>query len=55
MSYDYDLIAIGGGSGGIALSNRAASYGARCLIIEKDTKMGGTCASVWVRHSKCQV
>ncbi len=45
MSYDYDLIAIGGGSGGIALSNRAASYGARCLIIEKDVKMGGTCVN----------
>jgi len=45
MSYDYDLIAIGGGSGGIALSNRAASYGARCLIIEKDADMGGTCVN----------
>jgi len=45
MSYDYDLIAIGGGSGGIALSNRAASYGARCLIIEKDDRMGGTCVN----------
>lgn len=45
MAYDYDLIAIGGGSGGIALSNRAASYGARCLIIEKDDRMGGTCVN----------
>lgn len=45
MSYDYDLISIGGGSGGIALSNRAASYGARCLIIEKDAQMGGTCVN----------
>jgi len=45
MAYDYDLIAIGGGSGGIALVNRAASYGARCLIIEKDAVMGGTCVN----------
>jgi len=45
MSYDYDLIAIGGGSGGISLSNRAASYGARCLVIEKGAKMGGTCVN----------
>ncbi len=45
MAYDYDLISIGGGSGGIALSNRAASYGARCLIIEQDTRMGGTCVN----------
>jgi len=27
------------------LSNRAASYGARCLIIEKDAEMGGTCVN----------
>ncbi len=45
MAYDYDLIAIGGGSGGIALVNRAASYGARCLIIEQDDVMGGTCVN----------
>lgn len=45
MAYDYDLIAIGGGSGGIALVNRAASYGARCLVIEKDDVMGGTCVN----------
>ena len=45
MAYDYDLIAIGGGSGGIATSNRAASYGARCLIVERDPVMGGTCVN----------
>jgi len=32
--FDYDLIAIGGGSGGLATVNRAASYGARTLLIE---------------------
>jgi len=42
---DYDLIAIGGGSGGIALVNRAASYGAKCLVIEQDSVMGGTCVN----------
>ncbi len=46
MSYDFDLITIGGGSGGIATTNRAASYGARCLIIERDPYMGGTCVNV---------
>jgi len=45
MSYDYDLIAIGGGSGGIATVNRAASYGARCLVIERDPVFGGTCVN----------
>ncbi len=41
----YDLIAIGAGSGGIATLNRAASYGARCAIIETDSKLGGTCVN----------
>ncbi len=43
--YDYDLIAVGGGSGGIATANRAGSYGARCLIIESDPVLGGTCVN----------
>lgn len=43
--YDYDLIAIGGGSGGIATANRAGSYGARCLVIESDDVLGGTCVN----------
>ncbi len=45
MEYDYDLISIGGGSGGLAVSNRASSYGARCMIIERDPVMGGTCVN----------
>jgi len=28
MSYDFDLLVIGGGSGGIATARRAAEYGA---------------------------
>ena len=40
----YDLLAIGGGSGGIAAANRAASYGARAAVIERD-RMGGTCVN----------
>jgi len=44
-SYDYDLIAVGGGSGGIATANRAGSYGARCLVIESDSVLGGTCVN----------
>ncbi len=42
---DYDLIAVGGGSGGLAAINRAASYGAKCLIVERDPVMGGTCVN----------
>lgn len=41
-SYDYDLLTIGAGSGGIAASRRAASYGARVAICE-ERKVGGTC------------
>ena len=41
----YDYIAIGGGSGGIASINRAASYGKKCAIIEAK-HLGGTCVNV---------
>ena len=41
-SYDFDLLAIGAGSGGLATSKRAASYGARVAIVEED-RVGGTC------------
>lgn len=41
----YDYIAIGGGSGGIASVNRAASYGKKCAIIEAKA-LGGTCVNV---------
>lgn len=45
MTKSYDCIAIGGGSGGIACMNRAASYGKRCAIIE-EKELGGTCVNV---------
>jgi glutathione reductase (NADPH) len=45
MTEHYDLLTIGGGSGGVAVSNRAASYGRRCLLIEKG-RLGGTCVNV---------
>ena len=38
----FDLITIGGGSGGIAGSRRAAEYGAKVALIES-TQLGGTC------------
>lgn len=40
--YDYDLFVIGAGSGGLAASKRAASYGAKVAIAENDL-VGGTC------------
>jgi glutathione reductase (NADPH) len=45
MQSEYDLIVIGGGSGGIAMANRAASYGARVALIEAG-RLGGTCVNV---------
>jgi glutathione reductase (NADPH) len=45
MSKHYDLIAIGGGSGGLAVARRAASYGARCAVFEEG-RLGGTCVNV---------
>ncbi len=42
MTYDYDLFVIGAGSGGLASSKRAASYGAKVAIAENDL-VGGTC------------
>ena len=40
--YDFDLFTIGAGSGGVAGSRRAGSYGARSRICE-DSRVGGTC------------
>jgi len=40
--FDYDLVTLGAGSGGLATSKRAASYGARVAIVEYD-RVGGTC------------
>lgn len=40
----YDLIVIGGGSGGLSVAERAARHGARCLLAEAD-RLGGTCVN----------
>jgi glutathione reductase (NADPH) len=45
MNKHFDLLVIGGGSGGVAISNRAASYGAKCALIESG-RIGGTCVNV---------
>jgi glutathione reductase (NADPH) len=45
MAHEYDLIAIGGGSGGLAAAQRAAEYGARALVMERGL-LGGTCVNV---------
>ncbi len=45
MSKHYDLLAIGGGSGGLSAAERAAMYGKKSAVIEM-AKMGGTCVNV---------
>ncbi len=45
MTQHYDVISIGGGSGGLAVARRAAAYGARCAVIEQGP-LGGTCVNV---------
>jgi glutathione reductase (NADPH) len=45
MADEYDLIVIGGGSGGLACARRAAEYGARAVVIEAG-RLGGTCVNV---------
>ena len=43
--FDYDLITLGAGSGGLSIIERAASYGQRCAVFERG-KIGGTCVNV---------
>lgn len=45
MPYDFNLIVIGAGSGGVRCARIAAGYGARVAIIEKQ-HWGGTCVNI---------
>lgn len=42
MSFDYDLVVIGAGSGGVRAARMAATYGAKVAIVE-EFRVGGTC------------
>src|SRR3984885_11254496 len=41
----FDLISVGGGSGGLACAQRAAEFGAKAAVIESH-RLGGTCVNV---------
>lgn len=45
MVKEFDILAIGGGSGGIATMNRAALHGAKAAVIEGNL-LGGTCVNL---------
>ena len=45
MTENYDLVVIGGGSGGLAAAQRAAEYGAKVVLAESG-RLGGTCVNV---------
>ncbi|CAK5280974.1 unnamed protein product [Mycena citricolor] len=42
----YDLVLIGGGSGGSGCGRRAASYGKKVAVVEMSGVLGGTCVNV---------
>ena len=44
MAEHFDLLVIGGGSGGLATARRAARHGARVAVVEFD-RFGGTCVN----------
>ena len=45
MAEQFDLVVIGGGSGGLATAQRAAEHGARVALIESG-RLGGTCVNL---------
>jgi glutathione reductase (NADPH) len=44
MKNHFDLIVVGGGSGGLAVAEKAAAFGRRVAVIEP-AKLGGTCVN----------
>ncbi|MEA2116384.1 MAG: FAD-dependent oxidoreductase [Thermodesulfobacteriota bacterium] len=42
-SFDYDIAIIGGGAAGLTITAGAAQLGARTLLIEKESALGGDC------------
>ncbi|MEK9534110.1 MAG: glutathione-disulfide reductase [Halieaceae bacterium] len=44
-TFDYDLLVIGAGSGGVRAARKSAEFGARVAVIE-EAALGGTCVNV---------
>lgn len=54
MSDSYDLIVLGGGSGGVRAARMAAGFGARVALVES-ARLGGTCVNVGCVPKKLMV
>jgi glutathione reductase (NADPH) len=54
MTASYDLIVIGGGSGGLAHAQRAAEYGVKAAVVESGP-LGGTCVNVGRTRSRFRI
>lgn len=46
MADDFDLVILGSGPGGYVAAIRAAQWGLRTAVVEKDDRLGGTCLNV---------
>jgi len=46
LAEDFDLIILGSGPGGYVAAIRAAQWGLKTAVIEKDDRLGGTCLNV---------
>jgi len=44
-TFDYDLLVIGAGSGGVRAARKSAEFGARVAVVE-ESALGGTCVNV---------
>ncbi|MBI4634216.1 MAG: FAD-dependent oxidoreductase [Deltaproteobacteria bacterium] len=42
-NYDFDIGIIGGGAAGLTIASGAAQLGAKTLLVEKDSELGGDC------------
>ncbi|MBX0357272.1 NAD(P)/FAD-dependent oxidoreductase [Halobacillus sp. Nhm2S1] len=55
MTFDYQIVVIGGGSGGLTVAAGAASFGAKVALIERKKELGGDCLHYGCMPSKALI
>lgn len=55
MSFDYQVVVIGGGSGGLTVAAGAASFGAKVALVERKSELGGDCLHYGCMPSKALI